>query len=603
MCGITGFIGTKNLPKLEALLKTIEHRGRDGKALHYSKGIHLGMNRLAIIDLSQNLYPMKYKHYTLVFNGEIYNFKELKNKLNKKKIKFKTSSDAEVILPLYDLYGHKSFSMLEGMFAISIYDSKKFQLILVRDKSGEKPLYYINDQANFVFASEIKTIIKSNNTSTVLDKRALTQYLTHGFVQSPDTLAKDIKKVPPSSFVTYDINLKKINTKKYWTPLDYLTNRESKKSKQYYIDELEELLKKSVKSRLIADVPVGCFLSGGIDSSLITYFAAREKPHIRTFSVSFPGHKDIDESDHALNIAKQLKTKHTVITCTSEKAHALLNDISDLVDEPIVDPAVIPTYLMAKEACKHVKVVLTGEGADEMFGGYIRYFNNMYLEKFKNLFSNLPFFNEFFSSLPKNRLKRVSKPLFERYSPQRVWDEQSLTKLLKDKDDFSHNERKSLFQQHNPLLAMQLTDYRGYMADQLLMKIDKSTMANNLEARVPYLDTQIIIFALGLSNKYKVRLFENKYVLRKMAEKHLPKSWAWRKKRGFDLPLKNWFRNDFREEVYKSVEHVKNYEQVLNLNYYRHIIKEHMEHKYDHSNKIWSMMVLSKWMVKNKVKI
>lgn len=601
MCGIVGFTGKKNLRKLSQMLAVVEHRGRDGRTLFYTDQAHLGMNRLAIIDLTRNLYPMRYKQYTLVFNGEIYNYQELKKRLCAHGVSFTTTSDAEVILPLFHLYGFKAFSMLEGMFALSIYDKKKKQILLIRDKSGEKPLYVIRSASGLVFASEIKALLSFDKSRKTLDHSSLSQYLRQGFVFSPDTLVRKIQKVPPSSYLMYDMSTKHTCVTAYWSPRPKFvsvgnTNR--------LIGTLEELLQKSIRLRLIADVPVGCFLSGGVDSSMVTYFASQEKPNIQTYSVAFPGYEQYDESEFAFIVARRLKTRHTVVACTAERVRTLFDHIGTFIDEPIIDPAVLPTLLMAAEARKHVKVVLTGEGADELFGGYERYHRQLLVERFRYYCSQMPLLLTVLSYIPYQRVQNVSRDLPTRYSAQRVWNDKELSQiLLYPPQPLPRHRYLQSYAATNPLLAMQLTDFRGYMAEQLLMKIDKSTMAYNLEARAPYLDTDIINFAFSLEHSKKLQSFHGKYILKKLAERHFPNSFVWRPKHGFDIPLRDWFRKELRDYVEQSVDDTRLYKEIFNVEYYKHIVNEHESEISDHSAKIWSILVLVSWMKAHDISV
>jgi len=598
MCGIVGFTGKKNLSKLSSLLVRIEHRGRDGRAMFYDRGIHLGMNRLAIIDLSPNLYPMKYKQYRLIFNGEIYNYQDLKQELIHQGISFSTTSDAEVILPLFALYGLKAFDKLEGMFAICIYDRVRRRIILARDKSGEKPLYYMQGASGFVFASEMKVLLSFDTKKRKLNRGRLPQYLTQGFIYAPDTLVREIKKIPPSSYVMYDIRRKTLTGKEYWEPVRHFTFLKNTEE-GHVVDYLDALLRDSVRLRLLADVPVGCFLSGGVDSSLVTLFAAQQKRNMHTFSVSFPGYARDDESHYASRVAKQLGTNHTVVRCTPQRVYELFKNIGMLIDEPIVDPAFLPTLLMAEEARKHVKVVLTGEGADELFGGYSRYMKQLVGESIRRKF---PFMPHLSATIPIHQFQALSKTLQERYSAQGIWNTQSLIRLLKGKVTmlFKHRYLQT-YAASNPLLSMQLADYRGYMAEQLLMKIDKSTMAKNLESRAPYLDSRIISFAFGLPPSEKIRLTRGKYILKKVAERYFPQSFVWRSKHGFDVPLDDWFRKDLREFVYQSADLVSTYNELFITGYYEQIVSDHMKGTSNNADKIWSMIVLTDWLTRHHI--
>lgn len=595
MCGIVGFTGKKNLTKLDSMLCQIEHRGRDERIAYYKNHVHLGMNRLAVVDLTSGLYPVFYKHYTLVFNGEIYNFGTLKQSLKKLGVTFKTNSDAEVILPLFDAYGTHAFALLEGMFAISIFDAKKDVLILSRDKSGEKPLYYATVADEFVFASELKVILQCM-PNAFLHASVLPQYIRHGFVTSPDTLVCGVQKVPPSGFISLDIKKKSLTRVTYWKPGGIHISETRFPGEKGYISHLDSLVQQSVSARLLADVPVGCFLSGGVDSSLIAWFASLENRALRTYSVVFPGHEHEDESAYSRFVATKLKSNHTEVVCTAKSVIPLLEHIAQLIDEPIVDPAVLPTMLMAKEARKKVTVALTGEGADELFGGYSRYQKELFIHTLNRVVPQRLNTTQFPITLFPNRLKTFLTPLPERYSAQHVWNNREISGLLRRNPQEHPNKYLLELGTTNPLLSMQLADYRGYMAEQLLMKIDKSTMAYNLEARAPYLSSEIISFSLGLSTAYKIRNFRGKYILKKVAERYFPNEFVHRKKHGFDIPLGDWFRGELRPFVDTSVVQMQRYTRIFNCEEYAKVVKSHMDGTKNNSGKIWSIVVLLRWM-------
>lgn len=605
MCGIVGFTGKKNKKLVSAFLETIRHRGYDDTAYYFSRGINLGMNRFAIIDLSKKLYPMIYKHFVLVFNGEIYNFKELKEKLRKNRVVFKTKCDAEVILPLLDLYGPKAFEKLEGMFAICIFDKNKNRLILARDKSGEKPLYFSRLKSRFAFSSELKTLLEFFPSDLKLHKDSLVEYLIHGSIYGNKTLVKGIYKVPPASYLNYNLGSGKFTLKKYWQPRisDIYNDQDEKNLKE----KLAFLISKSVKSRLLADVPVGTFLSGGTDSSLITYFVMQKMNKLRTYSTSFPGFPRYDETRYFRLISQFLGTNHTEIECSARTIKPILENIESLIDEPIDDPAFLPTYLMAKEARKSVKVVLTGAAADELFAGYYRFHKELFAAKLNKIVD--PF--SVLSKIPRKLIPgrfcgkfiKITTPLEKHYSPLTTWSHEELTSLLK----FPFNPTYAVPKEYvglaktKPLLTMQLADSQRYLAEQILMKDDKATMLHNLESRAPYLDTRIINFALSLPDSYKIRGIHGKYILRKVAEDFLPNEVAWRLKKGFSLPLGIWFRRELKNFVLDSLEPIKKYDNIFNLPYYEHLVKKHMDKEIDYRDKIWTLSVLARWLNHYKI--
>jgi asparagine synthase (glutamine-hydrolysing) len=594
MCGIVGFTGSRNPLLLKKLLSVIQHRGFDGTTIDYWNGINFGMNRLAIIDLNPNLYPVNFKHYQLIYNGEIYNHRYLRHLLLKKGVKFHTNSDAEVILPLFDLYGAKAFSKLEGMFAICIIDQRNNQIILARDKSGEKPLYFYHHSKQFVFASELKALLNYPNISRSLNLNALANYLHHGSIFSSQTLINKINKLLPSQYIVYDIPSRKLVIHQYWQPV---IKDLPKLSPGQLKEQLHSLLKTSVDSRLLSDVPVGCFLSGGVDSSLISYLVAQKIPKLKTYSIVFPGFEKQDESKYSREVARFLQSDHTEVECTPASIKPVLENIGQYIDEPIMDPATLPTYLLAQTARKDVKVVLTGEGADELFAGYYRYHKELIYYHLRRLNQSLKPFSTIVKSPLSHHYPKIYSRLANYYTPQGTWSEKELRQLLKY--EFRLDPALSGYSDldsENPLLLLQLSDYRGYLAAQLLMKNDKLTMANNLEARAPFLDTNIINFGLSLPVNQKINGIYGKFLLRQVAADYLPKHIAWRTKHGFSLPLRYWFQHDLKDYTQQTASNMSTYSKLINLSWYQLQLSSHVNNSFDYKDKIWSLSILSQWL-------
>lgn len=593
MCGILGFTGKPNKAKTKKLLKLIQYRGFDESVSAFECGLNFGMNRLSIQDLTKGYYPFKFKHYSLVFNGEIYNYPEIKKQLESKGHRFKTTCDGEILLPLFDQYGQQAFNKLEGMFAILIIDELKQKVYIARDKTGEKPLYYLHNQKQFSFASELKCLLPPQSPN-YLNYEVMPDYLLHGSVSKGQTLVSGIKKLPAAHCLEYDLKNHNISISKYWK---VPTTKLKLSSEAEAISQLDNLLENAVSKRLIADVPVGTFLSGGIDSSLVTYYVRQKKPSLNTYSVSFPQSGRHDESDYASQVADLLGTNHHVIPFTADSARKSIANIGSLIDEPIVDPAFMPTLLLAKEARKKVKVVLTGEGADEVFGGYYRYYKYLGIQRLRSLipfYSSISAWNKYFVF---HKLKKLFDPT-PYYSPQNVWQIKEISLLLSN----SHEVQDSMpLPKENILRTLEQYDIDWYLAEQLLMKVDKATMLQNLESRAPFLDSKVISFGMNLPTQYKIKGIHNKYLLRKVAEQHLGPHIAWRLKHGFSLPLASWFRDELRDIVLDTSKFLKKNHDGLNGEYIQQIITDHLDGKEDHANKIWSLIVLTEWKKSNDI--
>lgn len=569
----------------------MRHRGYDDQVSIFTSGWNLGMVRLAINDLNPGHYPMIFDRYELIFNGEIYNYPSLKSLLHSYGIEFSTSCDAEVILPLFAIFGPQSFEMLDGMFAIAIVDTHTQDLYLARDKAGEKPLYYAM-QPHFSFASEMKALFALGVTKT-LNKTSLSGYLHNGASYGKNTLITEIQRVEAAHYLHFSAKTKQARSFRYWRPKSVSFSSDTKS----LIPIFESLLLNSVKERLLADVPIGTFLSGGVDSSLITAITAGFLPNLHTFSVSFPEYPDTDESLYAQHVSNILGTQHTEVLCTSESVKDLIAQAGYLADEPIVDPAILPTFLMTQAAREKVTVVLTGEGADEVFGGYQRY--QKYLRAHW-LQSHLPtsLFDPFKDFLP-GKMQRGLTPLSESYSPQNVWTEYELLGLLRHA--FVAPAAMQAVQRntvsHSALRALKETDMRGYLSEQLLMKVDKIAMQNNLEARAPYLDSRIVAAGLALSDKDTYKWGQNKLLLRKIASQYLPDSIVWREKHGFEVPLDTWFRNQYSHVAKDAVRYLStSHAHLFRSRYLTHILQEHLADTHNHSNKLWSLTVLAQWL-------
>lgn len=578
MCGITGFTGKRNDVFLNKMLAEIAHRGRDERIIWSQRGFNLGMNRLAINDLRPGLYPMKFRHLRLVYNGEIYNARQLRLQLEAQGIKLSSDCDGEVILPLYKQFGVKAFSMLDGMFVLAIIDLDKKQVILARDKFGEKPLFYSIVEAELIFASEVKALLASKKIDKTISDNGLSEYLQQGYVFSPGTLLKHVKKLPSGHYLIYDGKSSKVEPY-FRLKIEKMAGDDIDQND--LVDRLEKRVRSAVQSRLLADVPIGCFLSGGVDSSLITLFASQEIKNLHTFSVSFSDGKH-DESRYSRMAAKLLGTNHHKIICSPETVKPLIEGWGEIIDEPICDAAMIPTYLLSKEAAKFVKVVLTGEGADEIFGGYDRYRKYLIADK----------------------LRKFIKPIAETYSTQGIWFGYDLKNLFNGCDrNIKKIKFESLSKAENLLQAMQLIDISGYLPDQLFRKVDMMSMQHTLEARAPFVDPDLALWVLTLPQKYKVNLTGGKLLLKKMATRFLPRNLVRRKKHGFTLPLDEWFRGPLKEIAKESVSELFKLSDSLNVKCYEEQVCRHVQGKANNGDKIWSIIVLTAWAKKHQIRL
>lgn len=576
MCGITGYLNLNNqglgqdTTVLTKMCMSIEHRGPDETGMKIIGPAALGMTRLSIIDLKTGQQPITNEDGSLwiIFNGEIYNYQELQEKVLKNGHKLATKSDTETIIHLYEDYGVDCLQYLEGMFALAIWDSNKQRLLLARDRMGEKPLHWSIFQNQFIFSSEIKAILAHPAATKTLNEDALQQYLTLEYVPAPFSLFKDIHKLLPAHYLIVENG--QITIKNYWQPR---TNELAISENQALI-ESEKLLSKSIQLRLIADVPLGLFLSGGIDSSLIAALAAKNvSGRLKTFSIGFSD-KSFDESNHAQTVAKYLGTDHECFEFDSQVALSTMTDLWEVLDEPIADASIVPTYCLSKMTKEKVTVALAGEGGDELFGGYPTYLAHKYIPFWQNIpraikenvlipaikqlpvsLNNLSFdykIKRFIAAAESPPLERhlqwmgafplpthqdlLSVALLERQRtitcPQELFSKNGYERAIMP--DFKIGS--------NILETIMRLDLSTYLADNLLVKSDRASMAASLEVRLPFLAFPLVEFALSLPTKLKVKGFTTKYILRKLARRHLPQAITQRPKKGFGIPVGKWLK-------------------------------------------------------------
>ena len=573
MCGIVGvlykekYIDETDRASLSRALKAITYRGPDGFGIWENKCVLLGHRRLSIIDLSEaGTQPLVDKERGLVitFNGEIYNYREIRKSLSAKGYRFRTHTDTEVILYCYDYYGDDFLSLLHGMFAFCLYDQKKNTALLVRDRIGKKPLYYYRDEEQIIFTSEIKLFHAFNNVPLNIDLKSLEAYFTLQYIPGINSIYEDIKKVAPGEFLKINLWNWHVQHHQYWSLLDQIAQ-----PKRYVsLEEVDRAISQSVRYRLVADVEVGVLLSGGVDSSLLSSYASEQGRPIRAFTAKFD-HEVLDELPYASQVARILG-----LDLISIEGDYITPDIFyDVVfhaDEPLGDAACVPTYMLAKTLSNHVKVVLSGEGADELFWGYDFYRYEIlwqYIKWIRALFSKLPLQTivsnlEITPNVPSwlIRLAKVFSTQYELGAARwtTVFADGFIGRLLGD--SISNGCRSYLqemnlvFQKFasasNPYIGSLSLDMAFWLPDDLLVKVDRMTMAHSVEARAPFLDHKLIELVTSISPQYKANLFKTKNILRQLLARKLPPSMghniAYRKKHGFETPIAEWMTNQLR---------------------------------------------------------
>lgn len=581
-------------------VELISHRGPDDTGIYSDDYIRLGFKRLSIIDLQSGSQPMSYKNerYWIVFDGEIYNYIEIKERLLAEGYEFKTNTDTEVILALFISKGEKAIRDLRGMFAFAIWDKEKKELFAARDPFGIKPFYYMDNENKLDFASEKKSILFGERD--IVDSEALHHYFTFQYVPEPYTLSQSIIKLEPGHYLRKQIG-QRLEIRSYWEPR-FITKSKSIKG---HVQEVQNALKESVALHMRSDVPVGAFLSGGIDSSAIVALAKEINPKLKTFTVGFEK-EGYSEIDLAIDTAYELNVDHTAYTVTPQEFMEELPKIIWHMDDPVADPAAIPLYFAAREARKDVKVVLSGEGADELFGGY-----NIYREpQALKWFSLLPAeyksgLKSFIQKLPKemkgtNYIERGCTPLEDRYvGNAKIYNELDKSKLLRFHNP-SWDYKKitepiyKKFPYDDDVQKMQYIDIYTWLRGDILVKADRMTMAHSLELRVPFLDQNVFNAASKIPLEGKVAKNTTKYVLRKAMEGFLPPNVVKRKKLGFPVPIKHWLKDELNEWALQLIKE-SDTDDLFNKSFILEQLENHCLGKEDNSRKVWTVLMFMLW--------
>lgn len=641
MCGIFGIID-KDLDQnkfkysLEKINNLQIHRGPDdsGSFIDYKNNIGLAHRRLSILDLSKNgSQPMLSgsKNLVLVFNGEIYNHSELKKKLDENNISLKGYSDTEILLELIEKFGlEKTLNLTVGMFAFALYDKVNLKLILARDRIGEKPLYYYSSDRTFIFGSEINLISKYHKFDSALDINSIKSLINTSYIKSPSSIYANVKKILPGTFITVDINTLTYQKHIWWSLIEkYKTIKEKEYKYEDAIRILDKKLDDSFKLHINNEVPTGILLSGGIDSSLVAAKISKYNSKLSTHTIAFEN-TNYDESKIAKKIANILETQHNEYILSKNDVRETITNLHNIFTEPFADSSQIATVLLSKYSSKKIKIALSGDGGDEIFGGYNRYFM---APKIFNNFSHLPINLRIFL---KNFVKIINPKYFDsiykiilkitnrKTKNQNISDSLlKISQFLDAKTDFElfntlvkTNYENDLFLDKNDNFfdedsqiwnndishfslakKMMILDGKNYLADDILVKIDRSSMFSSLENRAPLLDHRIIEYAISLPLEYKVNKNEGKLILKKILNNYLPNNILENKKMGFHIPIKEWLRNDVKEWAGDLLsESIIKKHGLLDHKVVNKLWKDHINQKSNNQYILWNIINLNLWL-------
>ncbi len=621
MCGIAGFVNTAEAPDarerefvLERMCRVIRHRGPDDQGTLVAEKVALGMRRLSIIDLAGGHQPMTTGDGTasIVFNGEIYNYRDLQSELAARGHRFQTNSDTETIVHAYEEYGNACVEHLRGMFAFAIWDSQRKELMLARDRVGKKPLYYtLTSSGTFVFGSELKSLLEHPEVTREISPEALDAYLTFGYVPDPLCILRGIHKLPPGHFLTFRAG--RVALTQYWDFRFATEKSTGARRAEDYLDELRELLDEAVRIRLISDVPLGAFLSGGIDSSAVVGLMARhsERP-VKTFSIGF-NEDSYDELKYARIAAAHFGTEHHEFIVTPDICH-LVDELAWHFDEPFADPSALPTYMVSKLARAHVTVALSGDGGDELFAGYTRYL----VEGQRAPFERVPrvlrqnLMQPLSRRLPhgawgRNYLHNVSLDGVDRFLDS-VSVFTRLTKRSLYTSDFrSHLENNHMAGAHfrrlakqgrasDPLDMLLYLDSKTYLPGDILTKVDRMSMAVSLEARAPLLDHKLIEFVTRIPAQLKLHDGETKHIFKRAIADFIPPEILHRSKQGFGVPIQQWINEQLREQIRSTLTDARARDRgYVEQDYVAQLLAEHERGRRDHSAPLWALFMLELW--------
>ncbi|BED92800.1 MAG: asparagine synthase (glutamine-hydrolyzing) [Candidatus Paraimprobicoccus trichonymphae] len=603
MCGLCGFTGIvqDKVKVIKKMTKLMTHRGPDSVGYFADNFISMGFRRLSIIDIKTGEQPIynENNNFVINFNGEIYNYKELKEELISKNHKFYTKTDSEVIVHGFEEYGEDVLNKLRGMFAFSIFNRQEKSVFLARDFFGIKPLYYCNMKENFVYASEIKSILVFPELEKKFNYKALDNYLSFQYSVPPETFFENIYSLLPGEYLYFKNG--EVAKKKYFKPLFNINDELGLKES---VENIEKIFEDSVNKHKISDVEVGCFLSSGIDSSYVASYFSGQK----AFTVGFDSDEKYNEVAYAERFSDKFNLEHHVKIISEEEYWSTIKKVQYFMDQPLADPSCVALYFVCKEAHEHVKVVLSGEGADELFGGYSIYNESKSLNLYQKILPE--FIRKILAKIAKKLpfyfkgrgfIIRGEKTLEDRFIGNAfIFTKEEKDKILK-KPEFSTDPKdfcKKFYDQtseYDNTTKMQYLDMNLWLVGDILLKADRMSMANSLELRVPFLDKEVFKIASSLPKDFRVNKLNTKYALRLAASKRLPKETAEKKKLGFPVPIRDWIKMEKYFYLIKNTFESDASKKFFNTEKILKLLEDHYDNKWDNSRKIWTIYTFLLW--------
>ena len=628
MCGIAGFIDfhkKSTESNIQSMIEPLNHRGPDGEgtSLFKSKAaiIGFGHKRLSIIDLTvTGKQPMTFRHLNITYNGEIYNYQEIKKELIELGHVFNGESDTEMVLHAYAEWGIKAINRFIGMFAIALYDEQKQEVIFIRDRAGVKPLFFYEKEGLFLFSSELKSFHSHPGFEKKLDLNAVAAYMQYGNVPTPHCIFENCVKVKPGYYLKIDLATKTRKEVQYWNVYDFYNQPKLNISFEDAKIQTKELLKSAFNYRMVSDVPVGVFLSGGYDSTTVTsLLQADSTAKLKTFTIGVPD-IGLNEAPYAKDIAKHLGTDHTEINCSEEEAINMVKDLAFFYDEPFADSSAIPTTLVSKAARKDVTVALSADGGDEIFGGYNRY---DYMYRYGKTLNSIPEFIRKSLVRAMNNINSDSIPILKnkynfhnRYEKlkavlndpsekeimlslsQQFTDQQMKNVMKSDYESLPtmFQSKELLKEFKSPLSYMMAVDFQTYMLDDILQKVDRATMTNSLEGREPMLDHRILEFAAQLPDEYKYHNGVKKRILREITHDYIPEKLLDRPKMGFAIPIAKWLKNDLRDYLEEYLNEDRIVKQgIFNWEFVEKLKIDFYGGRKEYDSKLWYFLMFQMW--------